>query len=657
MAIAYMHSGQKFEWNGAIYQLDRQLDNEWQYVNINTNKSNQITLDGFYEKYASGEIRFQTRKHEFIPEVIKQKNGEKIVAQLVLLPESVQELMKSRRIFIESILKSYGDTRSQKHLYDAIQKLWNEVWGKKPSPATVARWIKRYIESDKDIRALGPSNFLKGNRRERYPLEVREFCINSIGRVYLQLTRGSINKTLEEAKRLIRNENTLRPDGYKLAYPKNSYIRALIAQIPEFDKYHKRYGANAAMHKFRNAVNSVICNKPLERVEIDHTQLDIVLVDTITGVVIGRPWLTVAVDVYTRAILGFQLSYDPPSHMTVARVLKMALLPKAYAERWPSVKGAWVMFGLMVDLIVDNGYEFHSSSLESACYELGINISFCPRKQSWWKAHIERLIGTLNRALTDGMPGRTFANITEKANYDAVGHAAISLKTMEEMIAKWIVDIYHEQTHSELGMKPREAWEQSIRNEDIPLVANAEVLNAVVGVVSKRTLTHKGIEINNLLYNSDELEVIWKQYGKLNKVTIKWDPENLSSIQLYTPDGKMLCIPVIPKYEQYATELTYYRHQANKAYSKKYLEDKDDDEALSIAHAEIQELAQQDMFSKSKKTRVQTKRLLNMDAHLPKALPNTPQKDMPSNIPSIGSQTSRKKFDATVSQRKQNKGY
>lgn len=658
MALAYMQAGQNIEWGGVSYKLDRQIGNEWQLLDNKTQKANHLSIENLYKEYASGKISFQVNTPDFIPEMLKLKSGEKIAAHLDLYDVKDQEVMKQKRLFLEATLKRYGDVRSQKTLSDAIEELWDAAWGKPPSPSTAARWMKRYIASDKDIRSLGTGDFRKGNTKARYPFEVVEMCGMAIGKVYLQTTRGSINKTLEEAKRLVRVENSMRPNGYHFAEPTYSFLKGLIASISAFDKHLKRYGANAAGHKFRNAVHGVSCSRPLERVEIDHTQLDIVLVDPHLRVPIARPWVTMAIDVYTRSILGFSLSFDPPSHMTVARVLKMILLPKVGLEiRWPSIKRAWIMFGCMVSLIVDNGFEFHSESLEAACLELGINISFCPRKKSWWKARIERAIGTMNRAVTDGMPGRTYSSITEKAEYNPVEAAAISLETMEEMIAKWIVDIYHETTHSELGLKPREAWENSIRIEDIPLIKSADQLDAVVGIVANRALTHQGIELNSLRYNSDDLGLIRQQFGDLKKVVVKWSPEDLGQIYVHSPDGKVVRVPVITKQTEYATGLTYYRHLAYKTYSKKYLEGQDDLEALSIAKAELQALAEKGMLASSKKTRAQNARL---SENIPKESISTQTSKteaLPTTIPQLATNATRHKFATSLSNRIENKGY
>ncbi len=298
MAIAYMQTGQLFQMDGVVHELDRLIGSEWQHYEVKTKRAHQIAVGTFQQKYALGEIRFINPVSNYIPNSLRHVVNGRIAAHLEFYSETQQELMKIRRLLLESILKRFGDNRSQTVLKQAIIECWNLDWGKAPSTSTVAKLLKRYIESDKDIRSLCPCDFLKGNRQNRYPHQVKEFCLEAINHVYLQRNKGSVKKTYEAAKKLIYDENTLRIKDYQLPYPDISYIRSLIGGFDAFMVHTKRYGQNAAERKFRNAVHTIICNKPLERVEIDHTQLDAVIVDAFTGLPIGRPWITVAIDVY-----------------------------------------------------------------------------------------------------------------------------------------------------------------------------------------------------------------------------------------------------------------------------------------------------------------------------------------------------------------------
>lgn len=648
MSIAYLQTNQEIVWDGVHYIIDRLIENEWQLLDLKTKKAVHLKQEDLLEKYRSGEISFHIAHPAYFPDVLVKEDGTKVAALFDLYPLSEQEKMRQKRLFLESYLQNYGDLRSQRWLAMGITEIWKEAWGIPPHPATAARWLKRYLSAQKDIRSLGMAHARKGNTKPRYEHEVTRECNLAISRIYLRLERGSIGATLVEAQKQIRTLNLTRPEGYKYPMPTKSYIASLIQKIPKKECYAKRFGKTSAEHKFRNAVHGSIADKPLQLVEIDHTPLDLHVVDGITGLPLGRPYITLIEDVHTRALLAFCISFIPPSHTTVAQALKMALLPKTNIKlKWPSIRGHWPMFGCMANLRMDNGLEFHGFSLEAACLHLGINIEYCPRKKSWWKGHIERALGTLNRAVTDGMPGRTFSSTTQKGDYDSVSNAAIPLEIMEEMIAKWIVDIYHQEVHGETGLKPFDAWQMGIQASDIPLVDNISNLDAVIGVIDVRKLTHRGIERNHLRYNSDELGAVRERFGDF-KISIRWNAEDLGYIHVLPPDGSILQVPVIPKFTGYAMGLTEYQHALCKAYSKNFLEGKNDVEALSIAKAEIRELAEKGIRDTKRKTRAQAQRL-RFKAQA--SAPSVDTQAMPKEIPQPAAASPRPKFQVRRSTR------
>lgn len=598
MAANYLTTGQEVIIDNKQYQIDRYLDDEVQIIEVRTKRATQISRNQILKKISSGEMHFMDNGSRYIPENISNGKRKKIVAHIEFYPKDQQEMMKFRRVYIEGYFKRCSDKRSTEVIKNDLKVFWDVQWGSRPHPSTVARWIKRYVEANRDIRTLAPSHFMKGNRTKRYDQFITETCHLAIKRKYLTAERGSLSLVLTEVKDQIKRENLNRPDNLKLAMPSKSYLHSLIKELPDYDVHVARYGKSVADHKFRNAVNSAPVEGPLKRVEIDHTQLDIIVVHPISGIVLGRPWITLVIDVYSRCILGFNLSFDPPSHMTVARALKMALKPKVnLKECWPIVNGEWPMFGLMLDLIVDNGLEFHGESLEDVCFILGINISYCPRKKGWWKAVIERAIGTLNSDVTDGLAGRSFSSIDEKGDYQPQNKAILSIESLEQIIAKWIVDIYHETVHETLGQKPRSVWEKEVNLEDIPIVTNIHELDAIMGRVDTRVLTHKGVEINSLRYNSDELGALREKFGDIKNLTIKWDPEEMGHIHVLPADGSLIKVPVIPLYKDYASGISKYQHDHYREYGKKFLTEIEDDEQLFSAKAELQAFAQ----SESKK--------------------------------------------------------
>ena len=70
-------------------------------------------------------------------------------------------------------------------------------------------------------------------------------------------------------------------------------------------------------------------SRPLEVVQIDHTQVDVIVVDAVSRQSTGRPWLTLAIDVHTRMVVGAYLSLDEPSVVSVGVCLLNSVFEKS----------------------------------------------------------------------------------------------------------------------------------------------------------------------------------------------------------------------------------------------------------------------------------------------------------------------------------------
>ena len=109
----------------------------------------------------------------------------------------------------------------------------------------------------------------------------------------------------------------------------------------------------------------------------------------------GRPYLTVAIDVYSRCVVGFCLTLDPPSSVSVGLCLTHAVLPK---EAWLAERGveaSWPVLGLPAVLHVDNAPEFHGEALQRGCLQHGIELDHRPVARPHYGGIVERLIGSL----------------------------------------------------------------------------------------------------------------------------------------------------------------------------------------------------------------------------------------------------------------------
>jgi putative transposase len=99
---------------------------------------------------------------------------------------------------------------------------------------------------------------------------------------------------------------------------------------------------------------------PLDVVQIDHTPVDVFVVDAEDRLGMTRPWLTLAIDEHTRMVVGYHLSLNEPSVVSVGLCLLNAVFDKATLLDELGVEAVWPSIGLPRTIHVDNGAQFHS---------------------------------------------------------------------------------------------------------------------------------------------------------------------------------------------------------------------------------------------------------------------------------------------------------
>ena len=303
----------------------------------------------------------------------------------------------------------------------------------------------------------------------------------------------------------------------------------------------KKSGTKAARQAYEIRGGKVQPEAPLDLIQIDHALVDCIIVDSEQRLPLVRPWVTIAIDVYTRVVLGFYLSLSYPSAMSVALCISHSILPK---ERWLKAYGftgeEYPFYGMPKRIHVDNAKEFRSKNLSDSCRKYGIELTFRPRGTPHNGAHIERLIGTL-MGKVHMLPGTTMSSSKEKGHYKSERHAALSFTEFREWFIREI-EIYHITTHSALGCSPLLRWEKHFQKKDgsywyPPIVEDRMRLLVDFMPVKKRVIGRAGIRLNTIDYYSSTL----KRFDIGTKCTVRYDPESLSKVWVL-PSGEQAYI-------------------------------------------------------------------------------------------------------------------
>jgi putative transposase len=407
--------------------------------------------------------------------------------------------------------------------------------------STIYRWIDIYRRRER-LSDLLPTKKSGGRGRSRLPSETEAILKATIEDYYLNAQRRSAQKTFDEVRRRCRNAG--------VPFPHPNTVRFRIAQLSEEVKMKRRVNAKAAREKFAPVKGHFPgADFPLAVVQIDHTELDIILVDDVHRLPVGRPWITLAIDVFSRMVAGFYVSFDPPGALSTGLCIAHAILPK---EKWLArydITTSWPCWGVMKTIHADNAREFRGNMLKRACEEHGIDLDFRPVATPHYGGHIERLLGTVLEEI-HSLPGTTFSNPHERGTYDSEAKAAMTLFEFEKWLANFIVGVYHQRVHSSLKMSPIKKYEGGvIGTEDYPgigvprRIADEDRLRLDFMPYVERTIQGYGVVIDEIHYYSDVLRrfinaVDPDDSRRKRQFIFKRDPRDISQIYFYDPELK-----------------------------------------------------------------------------------------------------------------------
>jgi putative transposase len=270
--------------------------------------------------------------------------------------------------------------------------------------------------------------------------------------------------------------------------------------------------------------------RPWERAHLDHTQIDLWLVDSETGLPLGRPWLTLLIDAYSRRVLAFWLTFDEPSYRSLMMVLRRCV------ERWGR---------LPEQIVVDDGAEFGGAYFEKFLGRFDIE-KLVRRGDPRAGGVIERFFGTLNTRVWHALLGQTRPTKNVRANspeVDPQKRATWTLATIEPVIEGFLFERYDTTIHPAFAATPREVCEARMEVTGLRtgrLVANNETFFfASLPTTDKGYATvsnSHGLKINHRYYQAPELKS-----SRLEKATVpvRYDPMDVRHAYAYI-DGRWL---------------------------------------------------------------------------------------------------------------------
>ncbi|WP_151943962.1 Mu transposase C-terminal domain-containing protein [Aliarcobacter butzleri] len=477
---------------------------------------------------------------------------------------------------------------------------------------TLYRWLNKY-KSTGTLAGLLPRPSGRKKGETRLDFQTEEVIQKVIESYYLTYQKPSVQAVINKINIECKNRN-ITPPG------KNT-IRNRIHKLSEYDVLRKRGNKSLARTLYKPTPGKFVAEYPMQLIEIDHTPVDLILVDDQHRKPIGKPWITVAIDIYSRMIVGYYLSLNAPSVTSVAMCISNTVLPKDELLLKLDIDSNWDVWGFPETMHVDNGADFRADTIKHAGLLHGINIEFRPIGQSNFGGHIERVIGTLMN-ITHEIPGTTFSNIQQKGEINPDKNASMTFSEFERFLVTFITKVYHKRLHEGIKMSPEQLWDIGIFGDEAPIGLPPKPSDPQSVLIDflpyfKRTIQKNGINIEGLNYYDyvlrSKIHEIDEETGKKKQFICKRDPRNIKFIWFY--DDNVQQYYKISVADQSLPNMTLWEYDL----IKRNLYDKG---IQNINHAQIieahEELYQQieSSVKKSKKARREQQRIVNKDKEI-----------------------------------------
>jgi len=273
---------------------------------------------------------------------------------------------------------------------------------------------------------------------------------------------------------------------------------------------------------------------PFARAHLDHTELDIVLVSSVTGKPLAKPYATFLTDAYSRRMLACYVTFDPPSYRSAMMAFRLCV--KRYGR-------------LPQELVVDRGPEFGSVYFESLLARCFVTKLERPGQQPHFGSVVERLFGTTTTELLNQLRGNTQASKTPRQitrEVDPKRLAVWTLSRFAHRLSEYAHEVYDQMDHPALGQSPREAFEQGTLlagRRPHRLIAYSEdflmLTRPTTRVGTVKIHPSRGITVNGLQYWHESMRST--QVAGLT-VAVRYEPYDMGVVFAYIGGQWLECI-------------------------------------------------------------------------------------------------------------------
>lgn len=377
---------------------------------------------------------------------------------------------------------------------------------------------------------LLPMLHKRGNRNRKVDNAVIDLMQQAIQEIYEGAEQRSVTYCYGHLQNLCQERHLLAPS--------EKTLRAEIRRRRLHALTESRRGTRAAYRyeEFYWVLNRSTPRhgeRPFEIGHIDHTELDVDFVGRRFGEPLRRAWLTVLLDAFTRTVLAFVLTFDPPSYRSCMAVIQECVRRH---NRIPKT------------LVVDKGPEFSSVYFESLLARLEVHKKTRPTQKPRFGSVIERFFGLLNTEFLHNLAGNSQALQTPREmspSHDPRTRAVWTLADFHDAFARFVDEVYANLEHPALGVSPgtalRIGLEQSGMRAHMLIPYTPDFVLLCLPSTPKGTATvevTRGVKIGYVYYWTPE----FRDPGLVGQsVPVRYDPFDISKAFVYLRDHWAEC--------------------------------------------------------------------------------------------------------------------
>lgn len=387
------------------------------------------------------------------------------------------------------------------------------------------RSVRRLV---RQLREEGVESVVRRVRSDRGLKRISKDWQQFIMQTYKEGNRGS--RSLSPAQVAVRVKVRAEELGIE-EYPSHMTVYRVLKPLTQQEQRLKRsLGWREDCLTLKTAEGIAIAIEWSNQVwQIDHTRADVLVVDQ-SGALLGRPWLTLVIDTYSRCIMGMHLGFDAPSAWVVCLALRHAILPKQYSSAY-ELQGNWWTYGLPQYLYTDRGKDFCSQHLQQVASEL--KIVPCLRRKPSDGGIVERPFGTLNTQFFSTLPGYVSSKI-ETRSLVAESEACLTLSQLEKLLVRYLVDHYNQAIDARMGNQSRIGRWEAGRIAQLPLLGERELDICLMRRDRRRVYRNGYLQFANLTYQGEHLAAYAGE-----SVVMRYNPRDITTVFIYQQqDGK-----------------------------------------------------------------------------------------------------------------------